>query len=55
MIKSRMMRLAGHMAGMEENRNEYRILEEKPEGRRPLERPIYSWENNIKIDFRGIR
>jgi hypothetical protein len=36
MIKSRRMRWAGHITRMEEERNSYRILVEKPEGRRPL-------------------
>ena len=26
----------------------------KPEGRRPLGRPMYRWENNIKMDFREV-
>jgi hypothetical protein len=36
MIKSRRMRWTGHVARMEDNRNEYRILVGKPEGKRPL-------------------
>jgi hypothetical protein len=32
MIKSRGMRLAGHVAGMRPERNAYRILVRKPEG-----------------------
>jgi hypothetical protein len=39
MITSRKMRWTGHVARMEERRNEYRILVGKPEGRRPLGRP----------------
>jgi hypothetical protein len=38
-IKSRRMRWAVHVERMGENRNEYRILVRKPEGRRPLGRP----------------
>jgi hypothetical protein len=37
-IKSRRMRLAGHVARVGEMRNAYTILVEKPEGKRPLER-----------------
>jgi hypothetical protein len=37
MIKSRRMKLAGHRARMGQKRNAYRILMEKPEGRRSLE------------------
>jgi hypothetical protein len=38
MIKSRRMRLAGHVARMGEKRNTYRNLVRKPEGKRPLGR-----------------
>jgi hypothetical protein len=51
MIKSRRMRCAGHVAQMGEKRNAYRILVEKPEGKRPLRRPRHRWEDNIKIDL----
>ena len=37
MIKLRRLRLAGHIARMEERRGAYRVLVGKPEGRRPLE------------------
>jgi hypothetical protein len=54
MIKSRGMRWAGHVARMGEKRNAYRILVEKPEGKRPLRRPRRRWMDNIKIDLREI-
>jgi hypothetical protein len=38
-IKSSGMRWAGHVAGMGEKRNVYRLLVGKPEGKRPLGRP----------------
>jgi hypothetical protein len=38
-IKSRRMRWAGHVARMGEGRGAYRVLVEKPEGKRPLGRP----------------
>jgi hypothetical protein len=39
MITSRRMRWAGHVAWMGETRNAYRILQGKPEGKRPIGRP----------------
>jgi hypothetical protein len=35
-----------------ENRNAYRILVGKPEGKRPLGRPRRRWVDNMKIDLR---
>jgi hypothetical protein len=35
-------------------RNVYRILMEKPEGKRPLGRPRHRWEDGIKMDLRKI-
>jgi hypothetical protein len=45
MTKSRRVRRIG------EKRNAYRILEGKPEGKRPLERPKRRWVDNIKMDL----
>jgi hypothetical protein len=45
--KSRRMRLEGHVARMGGNRNAYRVLVEKQEGKRPLGRPRPRWEVNI--------
>jgi hypothetical protein len=39
---------------MGEQRNAYRILVGKPEGKIPLGRPRYRWVDNIKIDLRQI-
>jgi hypothetical protein len=50
-IKSKRMRLAGHVARMGEKRNVYRLLVVKPEGQRPLGRPRRRWMDNIKMDF----
>jgi hypothetical protein len=36
---------------MEENRNGYRILVGKLEGKRPARRPRRRWMDNIKIDL----
>jgi hypothetical protein len=54
MMKSRMMRWAGHVARIVERRNAYRILVGKPEGQRPLGRPRRRWLDNIKMDLREI-
>jgi hypothetical protein len=39
---------------MGEKRNAYRVLVGKPEGKRPLGRPRRRWEDNIRMDLRGI-
>jgi hypothetical protein len=41
-IKSRMMRWAGHVTYIE-NINTYTVLMKKPEGKRPLGRPKCRW------------
>jgi hypothetical protein len=51
-MKSRRMRLAGHVARIEEKRNTYRILVGKPDGKRPLGKPRHRWVNSIKIDLK---
>jgi hypothetical protein len=53
MIKSRSMRRTGHVARIGE-RNAYRILVGKPEGRRPLGRPRRRLVNKIKMELREI-
>jgi hypothetical protein len=53
-IKSRRMRWAGHVAFMGEGRGVYRVLVERPEGKRPLGRPRRRWEDSIKMDLREI-
>jgi hypothetical protein len=52
-IKPRRMRSAGHVARMGE-KNAYRILVGKPEGKRPLGRPRRRWADNIKMDLRMV-
>jgi hypothetical protein len=37
-----------------EGRGVYRILVGRPEGKRPLERPMRKWEDNINMDLREI-
>jgi hypothetical protein len=50
-IKSRRMRWAGHVVRIGETRNAYRLLVEKPEGRRPLGRPRRRWVDNMRMDL----
>jgi hypothetical protein len=40
---------------MGEKRGAYRILVERPEGKRPLERPRRRWEDNIKMHIQEVR
>jgi hypothetical protein len=37
-----------------ETRNAYRILVEKPEGRRQLGKPRRQWVNNLKMNLKEI-
>ena len=53
-IKSRIMRWAGHVACMGEGRGVYRALVGKPDGKRPLRRPRFRREDNIKIDLQEV-
>ena len=48
-IKSRKMKLGGHVARMGERIGAYWVLVGKPEGRRTL-----GWEDNIKVDLREV-
>ena len=42
------------MACMEEERGVHKVLVEKPEGKRPLERPRPRWEDSIKMDLEEV-
>jgi hypothetical protein len=53
-IKPGRMRWAGHVARMGEERNAYRLLVGKPQGRGPLGRPRRRWVDNIKMDLLEI-
>jgi hypothetical protein len=53
-VKSRRMRWVGHVARMGEGRNVYKVLVRKPEGKRPLGRPMSRWENGVRMDLRDI-
>jgi hypothetical protein len=51
-FKSRRIRWAGHVARMGEERKVYKVLVEKPDGKRPLGRPRRRWEDGIRMDLR---
>jgi hypothetical protein len=53
-IKSRRMRWAGHVAHMGEERNVYKVLMGKPEGKRPLGRPRRRWGDGIRMGIKEI-
>jgi hypothetical protein len=53
-LKSRRIRWAGHVARMGQERKMYKVLVEKPEGKRPLGRPRRRWEDGIRMDLGEI-
>jgi hypothetical protein len=55
-IKARRMRWEGHVARMGEERKVYRVLvrKPKPNGKRPLGKPMCRWEYGIRINLREI-
>jgi hypothetical protein len=53
-IKSRTARWSGHVARMGDERNVYKVLMGKPEGKKPLGRPRHRWEDGIIMDIREI-
>jgi hypothetical protein len=53
-IKSRRMRWAGHVTRMGEERNVYRVLVGKPEGKRPIGRPRHRWEDVLEWILGGL-
>jgi len=48
------MRWGGHVAHMGEEREVYRVLVGKPEGRRPLVRSRRRWVDNIRMDLQEV-
>ena len=43
-----------HVGGMDEEREVYRVLVGKPEGRRPLGRRRHRWVDNIRMDLQEV-
>jgi len=54
-MKSVWLRRNGHMVCMKETTDAFKALVGKPEGKKPLGRPLYRWEDNIKIDLKEIK
>ena len=54
-IKSRIMRWAGHVARMGDRRGSYRVLVEIPGRKRTHGRSRHRWEDNIKMDRQEVR
>jgi hypothetical protein len=53
-IKSRRIRWAGHVARMVEDRNVYKVLMGKPEGKRPCGRPSCGWKDGNRTELGEI-
>ena len=53
-IKSRIMRWAGHVARRGKERGVYRVLVGQPEGKRPLGRPRRRWVDNIRMVLQKV-
>ena len=53
-VKSRKVSWAGHVSRIEEGRCAFKILTGKPTEKRPLGRPRRRWEDNIRMDLRGL-
>jgi hypothetical protein len=53
-VKSRIMRWAGHVTRMGDEKVVHRVLVGKPERKRPLGRPKRRWEDNIKMDLQEV-
>ena len=49
-----LMKWAGHVARMGEERGVYRVLVGKPEGKRPLGRPGRRWVDNIRTELQEV-
>ena len=53
-IKSSIIRWAGHVARMGERRGVYRVLVGKPEGEKPLGKPRRRWEDGMEMDLQEV-
>jgi len=55
MIKLRKLGSVEHVANVVGNRSTYRDFVGKPERKRPLARSKLRWEDNIKMELKGIK
>ena len=53
-MKSRRMRWEVYVVLLGERRGVYRVLVGKPERKRPLGKPRCRWEDNIKMNLKGV-
>jgi hypothetical protein len=53
-VKPKIMRWAGHVACMVEERAVHRMLVKKPEGKETLGRPRSRWADIIKLDLQDV-
>ena len=53
-IKSRSLRWAGHIARMEDGRSAFKMLTGTTAGKKPLGRPRYRREDNIRVSLKEV-
>jgi hypothetical protein len=53
-IRHAVVYLSSPLTYLRERRVAYRVLVEKPEGKKPLGRPRHRWEDNIKMDLQEV-
>jgi len=53
-VKQRRTIWVEHVARMDQGRGVYRVLVEKPEGKRPLGRPRRRWVDSNKMDLQEV-
>ena len=50
----RRLRCAGHVAKMKNGRSAFKIFTVTPDGKRPLGKPRFRWEDNIRMELKEI-
>ena len=53
-VKSRKLKWADYVAGMEEGRDAFKIFPGKTSGKIPIGRPRRRWEDSIRMDVKDI-